>query len=187
MSENKTYEGMFLVDSGKDFQAASEPISTILERSKAEVLSLRPWEERRLAYSIRGQKRGLYVLAYFKADPERIGQLERDCQLNEDVLRVLILRRDRISDEEIQAETPATGSRGKPAPETRDAHKQGADADTKVDEAKTTAEGKTTDEAEITVKAETAAPDVPADSQEPAERSEAGAEGESESEQDTRA
>ncbi|MDP7162292.1 MAG: 30S ribosomal protein S6, partial [Phycisphaerae bacterium] len=153
MSENKTYEGMFLVDSGKDFQAASEPINTVLERSETEVLSLRPWEERRLAYPIRGQKRGLYVLAYFKADPERIGQLERDCQLNEDILRVLILRRDRITDEEIHTETPTTGTRSKPPTGPRDAHEKDAPADTEATEAKTTVEAETIAEAETTAEA----------------------------------
>jgi len=173
MSENKTYEGMFLVDSGKDFQAASKPISAVLERSKAEVLSLRPWEERRLAYPIRGQKRGLYVLAYFKADPEQIGQLERDCQLNEDILRVLILRRDRITDEEIHTETPTTGARQKPPPETRDAQKKDTPADTETVKTETTAEA--------------AAPEAQADNQEPAEPPQSGAEPDSESKQDTRA
>ena len=168
MSENKTYEGMFLVDSGKDFQAASEPINTVLERSEAEVLSLRPWEERRLAYPIRGQKRGLYVLAYFKADPERIGQLERDCQLNEDIMRVLILRRDRITDEEIHTETPTTGTRLKSPPEPRDAHEKDAPADTETTEAEITTEAETT--------AEAAASDAQADNQEPADRLQAGAE-----------
>jgi len=119
MNRTQTYEGMFLVHSGRDFHTASQPIAKVLERSEARVLSIRPWEERRLAYQIKGQKRGLYVLTYFKADPERIVELERHCQLDEDILRVLILRRDRLSDEQITAETPAT-ARAKQAPPAPD-------------------------------------------------------------------
>ena len=33
MSNSKTYEGMFLVQAGSDFHAASQPVNTVLERS----------------------------------------------------------------------------------------------------------------------------------------------------------
>ena len=59
---------------------------------------------------IRGRKRGLYVLAYFKADPEKIREIEHDCELDERVLRQLILRRDKLTQEQIDAQTPATGA-----------------------------------------------------------------------------
>ena len=72
MAEMKTYEGMFLVDAGNpDFDAATAPIRTVLDRSAAEVLSFKPWDERRLAYEIKGRKRALYVLSYFKLDRAR--------------------------------------------------------------------------------------------------------------------
>lgn len=107
MSNSKTYEGMFLVQSGSDFHAASQPVTTVLERSDAEVLSMNPWEERRLAYEIKGQKRGLYILTYFKMDPANLSELHRDSELNEGILRMMILRRDKITEEEINADTPA--------------------------------------------------------------------------------
>jgi len=105
----KTYEGMFLLDAGNpDFQAASEPVRNILSRYDAEILSFKPWDDRKLAYEIRGRKRGLYVLAYFTADPLKIREIEHDCELDERVIRQLILRKDRITPEQINAETPAT-------------------------------------------------------------------------------
>lgn len=109
MENTKTYEAMFLVDAGQgSFESASEPVRTVLQRSEAEVLTLKPWDERRLAYEIRGRRRGLYILTYFKMDPEKVAEMERDTQLNEGILRCLVLRRDKLSDEEIEAETPAT-------------------------------------------------------------------------------
>ncbi len=116
MDPKKTYEGMFLLDaSASDFEAAAEPIRNILDRNQAEVLSIKPWDERRLAYEINHRRRGLYVLTYFKAPPEQIVELERDCLLNESILRLLVLRRDKLTDAEINAETPATTSwRAKP-------------------------------------------------------------------------
>jgi len=106
----RSYEGMFLLDAGLGFEAASEPVRTILVRNDAEVLSMQPWDEKKLAYEISGRKRGLYMLTYFKADPSRITEIEHDCQLNEQILRALILHRKHLTDEEIQAATPATSA-----------------------------------------------------------------------------
>ncbi len=99
---------MFLMEAGvSDFQALSEPIRTILDRAEAEVLALNPWEERRLAYEIKGHKRGMYVLSYFKVDPLKVADIEHDCQLNEDILRALFIRHDKINEEQINSKTPA--------------------------------------------------------------------------------
>lgn len=107
--KTKTYEGMFLLEAGTpNFETACEPIRKVLDRSQAEILSIKPWDERKLAYEVKHNKRGLYVLTYFRADPAGIAELEQDCQLNEQILRVLILHRDHLSDEQISADTPAT-------------------------------------------------------------------------------
>lgn len=104
-----TYEGMFLVPPGiSDFEQASQPVKSVLERCEAEILTIKPWDERRLAYEIKGNRRGLYILTHFKADPTRVPELEHDCQLNERILRVLVLRRERLTDEVMNAQTPAT-------------------------------------------------------------------------------
>ena len=107
MAEKRVYEGMFLLDAGQDIEAAGEPIRKVLGRGEAEVLTLKPWDERRLTYDIEDRKRGLYVLTYFKLDPTRVAELERDAELNEGVLRMLVLRRDHVTDEQLSAETPA--------------------------------------------------------------------------------
>ena len=106
--DKKTYEAMFLLEGGvADLQAASAPVAEMLSKVEADTIALKPWDERRLAYEIRGQRRGLYVLAYFKSDPERIVELEHNCKLDERILRLLVLRRETVTDEEVAAETPA--------------------------------------------------------------------------------
>lgn len=111
----KTYEGMFLLDAGNpDFQAASEPVRAILTRYEAQVLAMKPWDERRLTFEISGRKRGLYVLTYFQVDPAKLTEIEHDCRLDERILRSLILRKDKITEEVINADTPATAPRREP-------------------------------------------------------------------------
>ena len=124
LDEKRSYEGMFLLDVGaSDFKTASEPVVNVLGRSEAELLAIRPWDERRLAYDIKGRRRGLYVLAYFKVAPPRVAEIEHDCELDERILRALILRREPLSDEQLNAETPATTATRKAA-ESRSARRE---------------------------------------------------------------
>lgn len=89
------YEGMFLLSSQKlqgNWDRAAEIVHGILERYGAEIILSRPWEERRLAYPVKKQRRGMYYLVYFKAPPDAIARIEHDCNINDAVLRQLILK-----------------------------------------------------------------------------------------------
>jgi small subunit ribosomal protein S6 len=91
----KTYEAMFLVDSAEataDWEGITAAIKNILEKAGAEIVSIRKWDERKLAYEVNGHTRGTYILCYFKAEGEKLRDIERDVQLSERIMRVLILR-----------------------------------------------------------------------------------------------
>jgi small subunit ribosomal protein S6 len=91
------YECMFLLDTNKvagDVSAASKQLHAILERNQVELLASRQWGEQRLAYPIKGHKKGLYYLTYFRSEGKNIAGIERDCALNETILRTLILHVD---------------------------------------------------------------------------------------------
>ncbi len=100
-----TYEAMFLLSPAvaADLGGALAHINEILQRGHAEVLAMKKWFEGRLAYEVKGQKRGVYILVYFKAPAGDIAHIERDCNLSEKVMRALILRCDHLSEEEIAA------------------------------------------------------------------------------------
>jgi ribosomal protein S6 len=85
---------MFLLDSAQaaaDWDGSLAVINTILERADAEVVSMRKWQERKLAYEIDHKTRGTYILCFFKANSQRIAGIEKDVLLSEKVMRVLIL------------------------------------------------------------------------------------------------
>jgi small subunit ribosomal protein S6 len=91
------YECMFLLDTNKvagDTATAAKQLHGILERNSAELLASRPWDERRLAYPIKGHKKGLYYLTYFRTEGKNLANIERDFALNETILRALILHVD---------------------------------------------------------------------------------------------
>jgi ribosomal protein S6 len=101
---------MFLIDSAeaaRDWDGIIKIISTIMERAQAEVVSMHKWDERPLAYKVSKCIRGTYILVHFRADAGRIAEIEREVQLSERILRVLILRADHLSEQDLQKETPA--------------------------------------------------------------------------------
>jgi len=109
MAEDKPrlYEGLFLMDQqvmAGDLNGALSHVREILERGQSEIVSLRKWEDRRLAYEINGQKRGTYLVALFRANPKQIANMERDCNLSELVMRVLFTRADHMGETEIERE-----------------------------------------------------------------------------------
>ncbi len=106
----RLYEGMFLVDSaqaGSDWEGVIGAIETVLKRSDAEIVTLRKWDERKMEYEIGRVGRGTYILTYFRVDGQKISAIERDVQLSEKILRVLILNAEKIPQEEVEKETPA--------------------------------------------------------------------------------
>jgi small subunit ribosomal protein S6 len=105
----------------------------MLEKTEAEIVSIEKWEERRLAYEIKGKSRGTYILCYFKADGDRIHEVERDVQLSERIMRVLILsaetrekqniKKDLTSQEDVTA-VPEEEEKQKAAEEVAENGKQ---------------------------------------------------------------
>lgn len=112
MSENSPlplYEGMFLLGqaASADTASAISLVREILERVEAEIVVLRQWDERKLAYAIKGQKRGTYLLSLFRVSGTQIVNIERDCNLSDEILRVQILRADHMGQIEIDRELEA--------------------------------------------------------------------------------
>ena len=98
------YEGMFLFPQSAtaDLQGAIDHIKELLARADAEIISLSKWDERRLAYDIKGNRRGVYFLAYFTADGSKMGEIERAGNLSENVLRFMFTRADHLDREHMQ-------------------------------------------------------------------------------------
>jgi small subunit ribosomal protein S6 len=87
------YECLFLIDTTKtsgNVDTAKAQLHATLEKYGAEILASRPWDDRRLAYPIKGHKKGLYYLTFFKADSLKITEMEHDFRLSELVLRHLV-------------------------------------------------------------------------------------------------
>ena len=96
------YEAMFLLSqaTAAELSTALDHIKEVLDRGHAEIVAMKKWDDRRLAYEIKGQKRGVYILVYFKAPGTDIAHIERDCNLSEKIMRAMILRADHLTEDE---------------------------------------------------------------------------------------
>ena len=121
----RIYEGMFVFDPAvtNDWDSIQNEIGRLMKRAGARLIVSGEWDDRRLAYEIRGRKRGIYALTYFEAEPSKIGSMERDAQLSEAVLRCLVVRADHLTEDEMK-EAVASGCAARPSPETaEDSHR----------------------------------------------------------------
>lgn len=100
---SKIYEAMFLLDSGyasAHWDQAVKGIQEMFDRHGCEIIRMVKWDDRKLAYEIQHHKRGTYLLVYFTGPGLSVGRIERDVQLSETMLRVLILKQEKMSVEE---------------------------------------------------------------------------------------
>ncbi len=100
------YEGMFILDPSKfsrDPGASAKQVDDLITANGGTVLAARLWDERKLAYPINGHKKGVYWLTYFRMPGGNVATLERQAEINDLVIRKLILRVDpRLADALVQ-------------------------------------------------------------------------------------
>jgi small subunit ribosomal protein S6 len=124
----KLYEGMFLLDSGRfatDPKGAADQILGILTKCGGTIIAHRPWQDGRLAYAIKGHRKGLHYLVYFKMPGEGVRDVTRACKLNELVLRHVVVQHPLVLfDAMVQAISgewhPHDGAHEEEAPRGRD-------------------------------------------------------------------
>jgi small subunit ribosomal protein S6 len=89
------YEGLFIFDSNKfarDQASLPGEVEEMINSGGGEVIVSRLWEERRLAYAIKGQRKGTYWLMYFRSPTSEVKSLNRKCELHDSVLRHLVIK-----------------------------------------------------------------------------------------------
>ncbi len=100
------YEGMFLFPGSASAEDSLKRITSIIEAHGGSIIVIKKWDERKLAYEIKKQKRGLYILAYYTAPNTANVQITRDVNLSDDILRVLITDASHLSKDEMEKVEP---------------------------------------------------------------------------------
>jgi small subunit ribosomal protein S6 len=96
VAEN-VYECMFIFNANayaRNPAGASNSVDELVSSSGGEMLASRLWNEQKLAYPIKGHRKGAYWLAYFRIESSKMAKFNRACQLNDTILRHLAIKLD---------------------------------------------------------------------------------------------
>ena len=89
-----SYESLFIVDLSNGEEAAKATVSkfTTLMADNGEIVDIADWGKRRLAYPINNMNEGYYTVVTFKAEASFPSELERLFNIDETVIRSIVIR-----------------------------------------------------------------------------------------------
>jgi small subunit ribosomal protein S6 len=104
----RKYESFFIVQpelSEEALSAVSSKLQSVVEANGGTVASYVPWGKKKLAYPVKKNDYGYYILMKFAAGPELITELERNMRLDERVLKFITVKlEDEYSPDQDEAE-----------------------------------------------------------------------------------
>ena len=89
------YELMVILDPGIDERTVAPSMDKflgVIRTAGGEIQEIDIWGKRRLAYEIKKQSEGIYVVVNFQSDPATAQELDRQLGLSEVILRTKLLR-----------------------------------------------------------------------------------------------
>lgn len=91
-----SYETLFIADVSAGEEAAKATVAkfTDIIAKNAEIVEVADWGKRRLAYLINDMPEGYYTVVTFKSAPEFPAELERLYNIDESVMRSIVLKLD---------------------------------------------------------------------------------------------
>ncbi len=95
------YESVFIARqdiSAQQVESLTQSFGAIIEAGGGRVAKTEYWGVRNLAYRIKKNRKGHYVLMNIDAAPAAIQEFERNMRINEDVIRFLTVRVDEIDE-----------------------------------------------------------------------------------------
>ena len=89
-----SYESLFIVDLSNGEEAAKATVNkfTTLMANNGEIVDIADWGKRRLAYPINDKNDGYYTVVTFKAEASFPAELERLYNIDETVMRSIVIR-----------------------------------------------------------------------------------------------
>jgi small subunit ribosomal protein S6 len=129
MEKNGNYELLYIVhpDLESSIDKVTGKIKTSIEKRGGTINYEENWGKRKLAYEIKKNDVGIYVLWFFTAPKKSIAKIEKEIRLTEEIIRYLILtieEQKKASKPRIKTEPKKeTETPKKEKPETKESEK----------------------------------------------------------------
>jgi len=101
-----TYETIFIVRptlSDEEVNKIIEKIRGMIEKKGGKVLSTENWGKKKLAYGVKKEKKGTYLLFRFTGDGKLVAELERQCLIDDALIKFLTVKSTTGADRLTQA------------------------------------------------------------------------------------
>ena len=95
------YESVFIARqdiSAAQVEALADAFTTLVTEQGGQVAKREYWGLRNIAYRIKKNRKGHYVMLNLDAPPKAVNELERNMRINEDVIRYLTVRVDALEE-----------------------------------------------------------------------------------------
>ncbi len=95
------YENVFIARqdiSAAQVEALADAFTTLVTEQGGQVAKREYWGLRNIAYRIKKNRKGHYVMLNLDAPPKAVNELERNMRINEDVIRYLTVRVDALEE-----------------------------------------------------------------------------------------
>ena len=93
----RKYESMFILPPIEDEKVKEniEKVKNFITKNDGEILEVKEWGKRKLAYEIDHYNEGYYYLVLFELDPNHISALEKFYKLNENIILLIVIKQDK--------------------------------------------------------------------------------------------
>ncbi|MCW8994637.1 MAG: 30S ribosomal protein S6 [Psychromonas sp.] len=101
----KMYESAILINAALEdnqIQSIISHIKELISSNDGEIIDIEDWGRKRLAYQVKKSKIGYYVIFRFNSLPDLVPKLERNYQLDENILRYLTITLSKEALEQIE-------------------------------------------------------------------------------------
>ncbi|HOK07579.1 MAG TPA: 30S ribosomal protein S6 [Syntrophales bacterium] len=99
----RRYESIFIIHPDLPDVEINETVdryAAIIENQAGKLVKIEKWGKRKLAYEIKKQTRGYYVLMDYVGAPGVVSELERNFKIDDKVLKYMTVKRDEDVDME---------------------------------------------------------------------------------------
>ena len=118
------YENIVILNaalSDEEIETATGKIRDLITNAGGEILKLDPWGRRKLAYEIKKQKKGFFLLLLFRSVPSLIKKLEDYYKVYDPVVKYMVIRLDKKMLKNVELAKP-----GEAAPQKAEAATAGS-------------------------------------------------------------
>ena len=99
------YETIYIINpdlSAEDNQMVIEKFNNLVEQQTGVIIKVEEWGKQKLAYEIKKEERGFYILLDYCGDPGLTASLERDLKLDDRILKYQTIKlADKVDPQEL--------------------------------------------------------------------------------------